>query len=540
MSTTVDVIVEVLKREGIDRIFGIPGGGSTTELLHAARRAGIEPVLCGHEGSAGLIASVYGEIKETPGVCFSIMGPGAVNLATGVAYAYLERVPLLAFTECHPSANREFITTQKIDHKAFFSPITKTQFTVTSGSAQQIVEKALLSAKGERPGPVHLDLPNNEAAGESTYQDRERGTLRLSHFAPRDSDALREIVGRVGQAHAPLIVAGIEAKRAKAMDRLAALAEKWKVPVMVSVKGRGAFDERHPLFGGVFLGTHSKGTFEETIVGKSDLLLFVGVDGIELLPKPWGLSQPVIHIGYGANTDQVYPSALEVVGDIQRILEILAEHPVRPNVWDPAFLEEFRKEMKQALSSSCEDLPVHHIVQSTRERLPSNGILTTDVGAFNSLVHYLWQVQEPKTYFTSKGLSTMGIALPAAIGAQLALPDRRVVCFTGDGGLLMRLQDLEMCSRLDLPIILVVFSDGGLGLIKVKQKSKGYAHAGVELKNPDFGLLAKAFRGLGFRAETMKEFDGALEKAMNSGRLSLIEAVMDPRTYGDHMKLVRG
>jgi acetolactate synthase I/II/III large subunit len=540
MSTTVDVVVEVLKREGIDRIFGIPGGGSTTELLDAAKRAGIEPVLCCHEGSAALIASVYGEIKETPGVCFSIMGPGAAHMATGVAYAFLERVPLLAFTECHPPANRGFITTQKIDHKTFFAAITKNHFTVTAVDAQQIVEKSLLCAKEERPGPVHLDLPNKEMANESTYQVRERGMLRLSRFAPRDSNALREIIGRVGQAHAPLIVAGIEAKRAKAMERLAALAEKWNVPVMVSVKGRGAFDERHPLYGGVFLGIHSKGTFEEAVVGKSDLLLFVGVDGIELLPRPWALRQPVIHMGYRPNVDYVYPSALEVVGDIQRILEILAQHALQPTLWDRGFLEEFRKGMKETLCSSGEELPAHHIVQSTRERLPSDGILTTDVGAFNALVHYLWQVREPKTYFTSKGLSTMGIALPAAIGAQLALPSRRVVCFTGDGGLLMRLQDLEMCSRLGLPIIIVVFSDSGLGLIRVKQKSKGYDVAGVELKNPDFDLLARAFGGIGFRAETKAEFDRAFEEAMKSRKLCLIEAVMDPRTYGDHLKWVRG
>lgn len=541
MSKTVDVIVKVLKREGIDRIFGIPGGGATTDLINAASKAGIEPVLSGHEGSAAIIASVYGEIKDTPGVCFSITGPGATNMASGVAYAYLERVPLLAFSECHPSKDYEFITTQKIDQKTFFAPITKNRFTITAGRAQEIMEKAITCAKEERPGPVHLDFPNDEAAGESTYKVREKkGTIRLSQFVPEDSKVIRKVTDRIREAKAPVIIAGIEAKRGNAKEVLTALAETWNTPVMVSLKGRGVFDETHPLYGGVFLGSYSKGTFEDAIIGKSDLLLLVGVDGIEFLPKPWALSQSVIHIGNQGNIDAIYPSELEVIGEIKTILEMLAQHSLRPTAWDSNYLKAFRNEMKEKLSYSREDLPLHRIIQMTRDKLPSDGILTTDVGAFNSLVHYLWEVRQPKTYFTSKGLSTMGIALPAAIAAQLALPGRKVVCFTGDGGLLMRLQELEMCSRLNLPIVIIVFSDNGLGLIKVKQREKGYNIVGAGFKNPDFPLLAQAFGGQGFRAKTEKEFDQAIEKAINSRKLSLIEAVLDPNTYGDHMKLVRG
>jgi len=541
MPKAVDVIVEVLKREGIDRIFGIPGGGSTSDLVNAASKAGIEPVLSGHEGSSAIIASVYGEIKDKPGVCFSIMGPGAANMVSGVAYASLERVPLLAFTECHPSKNYEFITTQKIDQKMLFTPITKNRYTITASKAQEIVEKALTCAKEERPGPVHLDLPNDEATGGSTYKVKEKtGTIRLSQFAPEDLKAIWKMFDRIEQAKTPVIIAGIEAKRGNAREVLTALAEKCNIPVMVSLKGRGVFDEDHPLYGGVFLGSYSEGTFEDAIIGKSDLLIFVGVDGIEFLPKAWGLSQPVIHIGFQANIDAIYPAELEVVGEIKTILEILAQHSLRPTAWDSRYLKEFRKEMREKLTYSRQDIPLHRIIQITRDKLPSNGILTTDVGAFNSLVHYLWQVRQPKTYFTSKGLSTMGIALPAAIAVQLALPDRKVVCFTGDGGFLMRLQELEMCSRLNLPIVVIIFSDSSLGLIKVKQKDKGYNIAGIQLKNPDFSLLAQAFGGQGFQTKTEKEFDQALEKAINSRKMSLIEAVLNPDTYGDHMKLVRG
>jgi acetolactate synthase-1/2/3 large subunit len=231
---------------------------------------------------------------------------------------------------------------------------------------------------------------------------------------------------------------------------------------------------------------------------------------------------------------------MEVVGDIKTILEILVRQGAQQTKWGLAYLKELRENMRETLSSSKDDLPLHRIIEISREKLPSDGVLATDVGAFNSMVNYLWQVHKPKTYFTSKGLSTMGIALPAAIAAQLALPDRKVICFTGDGGFLMRIQELEVCSRLDLPIIVVVFSDSALGLIKVKQKDRGFEPAGVQLKNPDFPTLIQAFGGQGFRATTEKEFDQALEIALNSHKLSLIEAVLDPQTYGDHMKLIRG
>jgi thiamine pyrophosphate-dependent acetolactate synthase large subunit-like protein len=149
-------------------------------------------------------------------------------------------------------------------------------------------------------------------------------------------------------------------------------------------------------------------------------------------------------------------------------------------------------------------------------------------------------VQQPNTYFATKGLSTMAFALPAAIGVKLALPDKQVVCFIGDGSLLMCLHDLSLCSRLDLPVIIVVFSDEALGLIKVKQQQKGMHPVGIELKNPDFPALMKAFGGKGFRAKTAAEFDQAMEAAVSDGGLCLIEAVLDPETYGDHLKLIRG
>jgi len=541
LSRAVDVIAEVFKREGIDRIFGIPGAGSTTDLIDAATKAGIETILTGHETLAALIASIYGEITQRTGVCFSITGPGATNLASGVAYAYLERSPLLAVTERHGADNYEFIATQKIDQKAFFAPITKGQFTITGARVQDILEKAFNLAQEERPGPVHLDLAKDAATAAAVYQIRKpKDRIRFSRLAPKDAEALRGAGERIENANFPVLVAGLACKRAGAGAELAALAKRLNAPVMVGLKGRGVFDEFHPLYGGVFQGTYARGTFEDAIIGKSDLLIFIGVDSVEFLPKPWGLDMPVLHIDFQTNIDGIYPAEMEIVGDIKSVLETISQHDLQPKKWDAAYLEKCRENVRMKLCRSPDDLPLHRIIQITREKLPSDGILATDVGAFNSMVHYLWQVRQPNTYFVSKGLSTMGFALPAAIAAQIALPDKKVVCFTGDGGFLMSLHGLEMCLRRSLPIIIVVFSDNALGLIKTKQKNLGFDLSGVHLKNPDLPMLVQAFGGNGFRVRTENEFGRALETAMNSNRLSLIEAVLNPETYGDHLKLIRG
>jgi len=537
----VDVIANVLKEAGIDRIFGIPGAGASTDLIDAATKLGIEVVLTSHEGSAAMIAAVYGEIKGRPGVCFSITGPGATNLASGVAYAYLERAPLLAISERHGAEHYEFIATQKIDQGSFFAPVTKGHFTVTAKRAQDIMEKAIRLSKEERPGPVHLDLAKDEAVKPSDYQARNRGEpIRCSHIVSKDSEAIRTARETIRKANRPVLVAGIGAKRGDAHSELTALAEELNLPVMVTLKGRGVFDEAHPWYGGIFLGAFAKGTFEDAIIGKSDLLILVGVDPVEFLPKPWGSKLPVVHIGFQANVEAVYPANLEIVGDIKGILGALSAPGAYQSEWDFAYLETFREQIQTKLSDSGDDLPLHHIIRTTREKTPLDGVLCTDVGAFNSMVHYLWQVHRPNSYFVSKGLSTMGFALPAAIGAQLALPDRKVVCFIGDGSFLMCLHELAVCSRLNLFIVIVVFSDGALGIIKGKQKDAGMAPMGVHLGHPDFVLLIKAFGGRGIRVKTAREFDQAIEKAINGRQLTLIEAVLNPETYGNHMKLLRG
>ena len=541
MTTTAEVLAGFLKNRGVDRIFGIPGAGSSTSLMEAAASVGIETVLTGHETSAAIIASVYGEIKGIPGVCFSIPGPGATNMTTGVAYAYLERASLLAITERQNVRNYESIYTQRIDQATLYAPITKASFTITSESTQEIMSKAFKLASEERPGPVHLDFPKDEADREAVFRSTGFAEpIRLSHQEPKSLSELDPLVKRIERSRMPVLISGIESKRAGAHAELTAFAEKLGCPVMVSAKSRGSFDESHPLYAGIFLGSFSKDTFEDDVISKSDLLILVGLDPVELLPKPWAIDRPIIHMGPCADVDCIYSAEIEAVGDIRTLMNTLVHAELSRKAWDPATIEGYRDNIRERLSKSEDALPLHHIIQCTRRHLPPDGVLCVDIGAFNSMVQYLWQVRQPNTYFTTKGLSTMAFALPAAIGAKLALPDKQVVCFIGDGSLLMCLHDLSLCARLGLPMVIVVFSDEALGLIKVKQKQKGMRPLGIGLKNPDWPALMRAFGGKGFRAETAAELDQVMEAAFADGGLCLIEAVLDPETYGDHLELIRG
>ncbi|MGA2989603.1 MAG: thiamine pyrophosphate-binding protein [Candidatus Korobacteraceae bacterium] len=541
MTNTADVILTVLKYRGIDRIFGVPGSGPTAQLIEAAVRAGVETILVGCESSGAFIASVYGEIKRVPGVCFSVLAPGVTNMATGVAYAYLERAPLLAITERIGNAEYENTYTQRIDQLAFYAPITKAGYILNSATAYETTEKALRLAMEGRPGPVHLDFPKDEAARESKIRAMlPTRPIRISDLDISDIDALAPICERVNQSRLPVIVAGIEAKHSGAGREIESLAERLGCPMMATLKGRGAIDEGHPLYGGVFLGSWSKGTFEDQIIGRSDLLILVGVDPIELLPRKWDFAGSVVYVGSSTDKECLYSADAELVGNIRAALNGMLNGRLQPKEWSNADVEECRALIQKSLSQSQDSLPLHHIVMATREMLPSDGILCADIGAFNSMVHYLWKVRRPNTYFVTKGLSTMGFSLPAAVGAQLAMPERKVVCFIGDGSVLMCLSDLSLCSRLNLPITVVVFSDSALGLIKVKQLQKGMTPRGVDLQNPDFPKLAEAFGGTGYRVTTKAEFDKAMAASLSSDRFCLIEAVLKPEAYVDLIKRTRG
>jgi acetolactate synthase-1/2/3 large subunit len=542
--TVADLIVGGLLRAGIPRIFGVPGGGSNLEVLEAARARGLPFVLCHQEWAACIMAAVTGELTGRPGAVLSTLGPGVTASATGLAHAHLDRSPLLYVSDRHPSSALAYATHQYVDHAAHLGPIVKGSVTVTPDSAGHWVAHAVQLALAEPRGPVHLDLPADVAAAPAVPV--------AAAVTPAPPPALDEaLVERAAQmiraARRPLVIAGLGCRPADA-KWLRAFSEALPAPVLTTYKAKGAIPDPHPLAMGTFTG----GALEEPLVRRADLIIAFGLDTVELIPRRWSYAAPVLSLTRGASADArrrgpgggaYFTPALEVVGDPGAILEDLAPRIVRRDAradWDVAELDRIRRERAAALEVSVPGLAPHRVAQIARELTAAGSIATVDAGAHMFPATAYWQALEPGELLISNGLATMGFALPAAIAAQLAHPDRRVVCLTGDGGLMMVVSELETVARLRLPLVIVVFNDAALSLIEVKQEQKGFEGVSMRYAGPDLPALGRAFGLRALTATDEASLRSALVAAQSGPGPTLIDARIDPSGYRRTLEIVRG
>ena len=542
MSTVADILIDGLRRAGVRRIFGVPGGGSNLELLEAARQQGLPFVLCHQESAACIMAAVTGELGGAPGAALSTLGPGVSASATGLAHAFLDRSPLIYLSDRHPGATLGFATHQAFDHAAFLAPVVKGSFAVTAESAGHWVTHAAQLAMKEPRGPVHLDLPADLAGQPALPFAAAAMPAPMPQPAAADLD---RAAAMIRQAKRPVVVAGLQCRAADA-KWLRAFAEALPAPVLTTYKAKGALPDPHPLAMGVFTG----GVLEEPAVGRADLIIAFGLDTVELIPRRWSYTAtvlsfvrspsgapPLAAVGGGG----YFTQALEVVGDLGAILEELAPRLHQHHAdWDVVEVDRLRRERQRALEIGVPGLAPHRVVQITRELTPAGSIATADAGAHMFQAAEYWQAVEPGEFLISNGLATMGFALPAAIAAQLACPEQRVVCFTGDGGFMMVAAELETAVRLRLPITVIVFNDAALSLIEIKQEQKGYAGASMRYAGPDPAALARSFGVPAWTAADEAAFAGALVAAQGAQGPTLIDARIDPSGYRRMLEIVRG
>ena len=538
MPTVADILIDGLCRAGIQRIFGVPGGGSNLELLEAARAAGLPFVLCHQESAACVMAAVTGELTGAPGAVLSTLGPGVSASATGLAHAFLDRSPLIYVSDRHPSAALGFTTHQSFDHAAFLAPIVKGSVTVTAESASHAIAHAAQLALKEPRGPVHLDLPADVASQAAVPFATSVRPTDLSQPSPADLDAAAAMIRR---AKRPVVLVGLQCRGGDA-KWLRAFCEALPAPVLATYKAKGALPDPHPLALGIFTG----GALEEPVVGRADLIIAFGLDTVEMIPRRWSYEAAVLSLvrapaGVAAGGGTYFTPALELVGDLGLILEELAprlrEHH---SDWDVVEVDRLRRERQRALEITVPGLAPHRIVQIAREYTPAGTIATADAGAHMFQAAEYWQAVSPGEFLISNGLATMGFALPAAIAAQLVYPERRVLCLTGDGGFMMVAAELETMARLRLPITVIVFNDAALSLIEVKQEQRGYAGASMRYAGPDLAALAKSF-GVAARVVTDEAaFTSALVAAQGEAGPLLVDARIDPSGYRAMLEIVRG
>jgi acetolactate synthase I/II/III large subunit len=544
MPTVADLLVDGLVRAQVPRIFGVPGGGSNLEVLEAARARGLPFVLCHQEWAACIMAAVTGELTGRPGAVLSTLGPGVTASATGLAHALLDRSPLIYISDRHPAGVLEFASHQYLDHRGHVGPITKGTLTVSADSAAHWIAHAVQLALAEPRGPVHLDLPA-DVAGQHAVP-LATSVTRAPLPAPGEAQ-VEQAAGMIRAAKRPLVIAGLGCRPADA-KWLQAFAEALPAPVLTTYKAKGAIPDPHPLALGIFTG----GALEEPLVKRADLIIAFGLDTVELIPRRWSYSVPVLSLTRGAAAesrlrapggDAYFTPTLEVVGDLAAILEDLAPRLIPQGTesdWDVAAVDRVRRERLAALEVPVGGLAPHRVAQMTRELTAAGSIASVDAGAHMFPATAYWHALEPGELLISNGLATMGFALPAAIAAQLVHPDRRVVCFTGDGGLMMVAAELETVARLRLPIVIVVFNDLALSLIEVKQEQKGFEGVSMRYAGPDLPALARAFGLRAFTATDEASLSQALIGAQTAPGPALIDARIDPSGYRRTLEIVRG
>ena len=544
MPTVAELIVEGLLRAEVPRLFGVPGGGSNLEVLEAARVRGLPFVLCHQEWAATIMAAVTGELTGRPGAVLSTLGPGVTASATGLAHAQLDRSPLLYISDRHPAGVLAYATHQYLDHAAHLGPIVKGSVTVTPDSVGHWVAHAVQLALAEPRGPVHLDLPADVAGAAAVPV----ATAMTAPAVAAPADALVEAAAEmIRGAKRPLVIAGLGCRPADA-KWLRAFCEALPAPVLTTYKAKGAIPDPHPLAMGIFTG----GVLEEPLVRRADLIITFGLDTVELIPRRWSYTAPVLSLARGSSSERrraapgggaYFTPALEVVGDLGSILEDLAPRIMRRDVradWDVAEVDRIRRERASALEIPVPGLAPHRVAQIARELTAAGSIATVDAGAHMFQTTTYWHSLEPGELLISNGLATMGFALPAAIAAQLVHPDRRVVCFTGDGGLMMVAAELETMARLRLPIVIVVFNDLALSLIEVKQDQKGFEGVSMRYAGPDLVALGRAFGIRALAATSEATLQSALIAAQTAPGPTLIDARIDPSGYRKMLEIVRG
>jgi len=529
MRNNAEIVVDVLERAGIRYVFGYPGGQNARfiEAMHGSR---VEFILVTHEACAGFMADVYGRLTGRPGACLSTLGPGATNMTTGVGNAFLDRVPLLAFTAQLGRFWQGRTVQMHIDHGRLYAPITKWTTPLETGKIYATMKKALDIALSEQPGPVHLDFPE-DIAEESSAESPGEFKVSPDKVDPFDPKALDKAMELIQKAHYPLVAVGLSMNRALATGELRKFVEKHRLPVVSTLMAKGHIQEE----GGQFVGV--LGRARRDIVADYyqpvDLVVAIGYDPVEFNYEDWikkGVS--LIHIDtVRADIHPDYSVPCEVIGEIRGILRSLEDMPPLHHHWDLPALKSHRQKLYDALTPPQKDFSPHHVLQALRQILPSNSMLVSDVGAHTHLIGQLWETRGPGNLLVSNGWSSMGFGIPAAISAKLIQPERPVVACVGDGGYLMAAGEISTAVRLKLSVIFVVLRDDFLSLIRVKQSRRKFQIDGVGIFSSDYRSSDNLF---GAKVVTVREEDSfreALKHGLRGEGPLVIEAVVDPAEY---------
>ena len=523
-----DLFVKALEAEGVEYVFGIPGE-ENLDLLESLRNSSIELILTRHEQGAGFMAATYGRLTGKVGVCLSTLGPGATNLVTPAAYAQLGAMPMLVITGQKPIKTSKQGRFQVIDVVDMMRPITKYTMQVVSGDRiPSVVREAFRVAHEERPGAVHIELPEDIAAEETSHHLIKASTVRRPIA---EYKAVTKAVEMIETAKSPVLLIGAGANRKLTSKMLKEFVEKSGIPYITTQMGKGVLDEE----GDLFLGNTalSDGDFVHRAIKAADLIINVGHDVVEKPPFFMEVGgSKVIHINFEtASVDPVYFPQLEVVGDIANSIWQIKEQIAKQDSWDFDFFHKVHDAYldHRAESENDDRFPVlpERFVRDVRKAMPRDGIVTLDNGVYKIWFARNYPAAYANTLLLDNALATMGAGLPSAMAAKMVHPDKPVITVCGDGGFMMNSQELETAVRLKLHIVVLILRDDAYGMIKWKQANMEFDNFGLDYGNPDFVKYVESYGGKGWRVESADDLLPMLTNCLEDSAVHLIDVPVD-------------
>ena len=524
------------RARGVRRAFGVPGGASSLDVIDALAAEGIDFVLTHGETAATLMAAVTAELGGAPGVVVTGVGPGAASAVNGAAYAALERAPVLLVTDAlaEPAPGHHALH-QRFDQRGLFAPLVKAYAKPAPGDALGEIDALLDAAMAHPAGPVQLDLTTAAATAPAAPG---AGKRKAKKKAAKEFDlvTLAEARGLLAAAARPLIVAGTEARGRAASAALRLLAQALGCPVMTTYKAKGAIADDDPLGAGCFTGASA----DARCLDRADLLIFFGLDPVELLPGPWRFEGPILALAAHDGYDYPVPPTSFLMGALKRSAGALMED-ARPAGWSELEIAAIRSRLRAGFAmTGAGTRTAEDVVTGVRRMAPTGARLTVDSGAHMFSAMGLWQANEPNDVLKSNGLSTMGFALPAAIASALEEPARPVIAMTGDGGLHMCLAELATAARHRCRIAVVVFNDSRLALIDIKQQRQQRESRGVRFGAMDHAAVAQGLGCRGWRVAPTEPLTPALTEAFAHDGPALVDVTVDPDAYNAQYEALRG
>ena len=521
-----NLFVKCLETEGVEYIFGVPGE-ENLDILNSLKDSPIEVILTRNEQSAVFMAATYGRFTGKPGVAISTLGPGATNLVTGVGYAQLNGLPVILLTGQKPIKKSKQGDFQVIDVVKMMDPITKMAVQIKNAARiTTTIRQAFKTAVAERPGAVHIELPEDIAS--ETIEDYQPITQLPIRRPIAQNKTIDMLIAELEKSKRPIILVGAGANRKRVTKYLTEFILKYNVPFFASQMGKGVVSEDLDQYVGT--AALSADDSVHRAIESTDLILAIGHDTIE---KPTNFvtegQTKTIHINYyEAKVDDVYAPHLEIIGDIGHTFWQLCEKDIKGN-WDHSEIfsiaqKEFALSKEHFVKEKDSDVLLpRQFVKELRETLGKKDILALDNGWYKIWLARNYKTYNPNTIMLDNTFATMGAGLPTGIMAKFLNPNQKVVSITGDGGLMMNLGDLETAVRMKIDLVVLILNNNAYGMIKVKQAQAGFAEYSLDLENPDFLKLAESFGATGLQVDHPNEFKSTLRKALSTKGIVLID-----------------